>query len=51
MGKLLCWLFGHERTSTSARHRVCYRCGLRERQLQIGDVIAWEDLTPRPIRR
>jgi hypothetical protein len=50
MRKLLCWLFGHDRMVTGSRQRRCLRCGLRERRLMIGDIVAWEDTTPSPAR-
>jgi hypothetical protein len=50
MSKLLCWLFGHERMVASPKVRECIRCGLRERRLLIGEIIAWEDVTAAPVR-
>jgi hypothetical protein len=50
MRKLLCWLFGHERMVTSPRVRECIRCGLRERRLLIGEIIAWENVSVVPVR-
>jgi len=31
--------------TTSARHRVCVRCGMRETLRHIGSVAAWEEMT------
>jgi hypothetical protein len=50
MSKLLCWLFDHDRMTTSARHRICLRCGMRETLRQFGRVLAWEELTKVAVR-
>ncbi|MFI5100453.1 MAG: hypothetical protein ACHQE5_08055 [Actinomycetes bacterium] len=44
MRKFLCWLLDHDRMTTSARHRICLRCGTRETLRHFGDVLAWEEL-------
>jgi len=44
MRRLVCWLLGHDRMVTSARYRVCLRCGLREKRSSYGAVLAWEEL-------
>jgi hypothetical protein len=49
MRKFLCWLLGHDRMETSARYRVCLRCGKREKRCQYGAVVGWEEL-PSAIR-
>jgi hypothetical protein len=43
--KLLCRLLGHDRMTTSARQRVCVRCGQRETLRRYGNVLAWEEVT------
>jgi hypothetical protein len=40
--KLLCWLFGHDVMTTSARRRTCVRCGQRETLRDYGHVSGWE---------
>jgi hypothetical protein len=50
MKKLLCWLLGHDRMTTSASRRVCLRCGVRETRRNFGSVIAWEEQSPVAIR-
>lgn len=45
MQKFLCRLFGHDRMTTSARQRICVRCGTRETLRMFGRVVAWEELT------
>jgi len=50
MKQLLCWLFGHDRMTTSARQRVCVRCGTREALRQFGQVVAWEELAKVAVR-
>ena len=45
MTRFLCWLLGHDRMTTSARRRVCLRCGTRENLRLFGSVIAWEEQT------
>jgi hypothetical protein len=44
MRKLLCWLLDHDRMTTSARHRICLRCGQRETLREYGHVVAWEEV-------
>jgi hypothetical protein len=44
MKKLLCRLLGHDHMTTSTRHRVCLRCGVRETLRHYGDVLAWEEV-------
>jgi len=44
MRKFLCRLLGHDRMTTSARQRICLRCGQRERLCQYGSVLAWEEV-------
>jgi len=43
MKKLLCRLVGHDLMTTSARARVCLRCGSRERLRHYGSVSGWEE--------
>lgn len=31
MQRILCWLIGHDRMTTTPAHRVCLRCGQREK--------------------
>ena len=50
MRGLLCRLFGHDRMTTSARHRVCLRCGQRERLREFGLVVAWEEMSAAAVR-
>jgi hypothetical protein len=50
MKKFLCWLLGHDRMTTSARHRICLRCGTRETQRHFGIGVAWEEVTRAAIR-
>jgi len=50
MTRILCWLLGHDRMTTSARARVCLRCGTRERLRDYGNLLGWEE-TARPARR
>lgn len=45
MQKLLCWLLGHDRMTTSNRHRVCLRCGAKETLRHYGSVAGWEEVT------
>ena len=44
MHRLLCRLFGHDLMTTSARHRICLRCGHRETLRDLGHVLAWEEV-------
>jgi hypothetical protein len=44
MRKILCWLLGHDCMPTSARRRVCLRCGLRETLRNYGNVLGWEEI-------
>jgi hypothetical protein len=50
MRKLFCWLLGHNHMTTSARRRVCLRCGTRETLRQYGSVIGWEEVTEAAVR-
>jgi len=50
MKRFLCWLFDHDRMTTSARHRICLRCGTRETLRYFGSVLAWEEVTSAAIR-
>lgn len=43
MRNILCRLLGHDRMTTSARSRVCLRCGSRERLRHYGSVSGWEE--------
>ena len=43
MRRFLCWLLGHDRMTTSARRRICLRCGQRETLRDFGHVLAWEE--------
>lgn len=51
MRRLICWLFGHDRMTSSAAHRVCLRCGLREALHNYGHVRGWEEEAARAARR
>jgi hypothetical protein len=44
MRRAMCWLFGHRRTTSTAAHRACLRCGLREILRNYGHVRGWEEL-------
>jgi hypothetical protein len=44
MRKILCRLLGHDCMTTSARRRVCLRCGLREMLRNYGNVLGWEEV-------
>jgi hypothetical protein len=50
MGKILCRLFGHDCMTTSARRRVCLRCGLRETLRDYGNVRGWEEVSKAAVR-
>jgi hypothetical protein len=43
MKQFLCWLLDHDRMTTSARQRVCLRCGTRETLRDFGNTLAWEE--------
>jgi len=43
MSRLICWIVGHDRTETTASHRACLRCGLRETLRNYGNVRGWEE--------
>jgi hypothetical protein len=45
MRKLLCRLLGHDCMTTSARRRVCLRCGQQETLRNYGNVLGWEEVT------
>jgi hypothetical protein len=42
VGRLICWLVGHDRMTTASAHRTCLRCGLRESLRNYGHVRGWE---------
>jgi len=44
MRAFLCWLFGHDRMTTSARQRICLRCGTRETRQYYGTTVGWEEV-------
>jgi hypothetical protein len=48
--KLLCWLLGHNRMTTSTRQRICLRCGTRETLRHYGQIIGWEVVTKAAVR-
>jgi hypothetical protein len=48
MRTILCWVLGHDCLTTSARRRVCLRCGLRETLRDYGNVLGWEEVLPAP---
>jgi hypothetical protein len=50
MRKILCWLLGHDRMTTSARRRVCLRCGQRETLRDYGNVRGWEEMGETAVR-
>jgi hypothetical protein len=50
MSRFLCWLLGHDRMTTSARQRICLRCGARETRRYLGIGVAWEVVTRAAIR-
>jgi len=39
MQAFLCWLLGHDRMTTSARQRICLRCGTRETLRHYGVIL------------
>jgi hypothetical protein len=41
MQSWICRLFSHDIMRTSALHRVCVRCGQKERLRNLGHVEAW----------
>lgn len=43
MRRILCWFLGHDCMTTSARRRVCLRCGQRETLRDYGNVLGWEE--------
>jgi hypothetical protein len=45
MSKFLCWLLGHDRMATSARQRLCLRCGTRETLRYFSSGTGWEEMT------
>ena len=46
MRKLFCRIFGHDYMETSARRRECIRCDQHETLRQMGEVLAWVEVTP-----
>jgi hypothetical protein len=50
MRKILCWLLGHDCMTTSARRRVCLRCGQREMLRDYGNVLGWEEVSETAVR-
>lgn len=46
MRKLFCRIFGHDYMETSARRRECVRCGQHETLRQMGELLAWVEVTP-----
>ena len=50
MQKLLCWLLGHDRMTTSARQRICLRCGTRETLRHYGVILGWEEVAKAAVR-
>jgi len=50
MQKWLCRFFGHDRMTTSVSHRVCLRCGQRERLHNLGNVLGWVEVAQSAIR-
>lgn len=50
MRKILCRFFGHDRMTTSARQRVCLRCGQRETLRDYGNVRGWEEVSETAVR-
>ena len=50
MRDFLCWLLGHDRMITSARQRICLRCGTRETLHHFGNVSGWEEVTKAALR-
>ena len=34
----LCWFLGHDRMSTRSSHRVCLRCGQKEKRRKLDPV-------------
>jgi hypothetical protein len=41
MENLICRLLGHDIMQTNASHRVCLRCGQKEKRRNLGNVEAW----------
>ena len=50
MQKFLCWFLGHDRMTTSARQRVCLRCGQRETLRDYGSVRGLEEVSEAAVR-
>ena len=46
MRKLFCRILGHDYMETSARRRECIRCGQHETLRQMGELLAWVEVTP-----
>jgi len=40
-------MLGHDRMETTAAHRTCLRCGMRETLRNYGNVRGWEVVTRR----
>jgi len=50
MQRFLCWLLGHDRMPTDSSHRVCLRCGQKEKLRKLGRVAGWIETTEAPHR-
>jgi len=44
-------VLGHDHMTTSARHRICLRCGTRETRRHLGIGVAWEEEMPKAATR
>lgn len=50
MRKLLCRFLGHDLMTTSRRHRICLRCGVRETLRYYGTILGWEEVAKAAVR-
>jgi len=50
MQRVLCWLLGHDRMPSRSSHRICLRCGQRDKLQNLGHVRAWVETTGTPSR-
>ena len=48
MQDLICRFLGHDIMQTNASHRVCLRCGQKEKRRHLGNVEAWVEMTAAP---
>jgi hypothetical protein len=45
MRKLICRILGHDYMVTSARRRECVRCNQHESLRQMGELLAWVEVS------